>query len=299
MLSIAVHGGAWDVPDELLEAHIEGVQIALETGWKILKKGGSAVDAVERAIITLEDDPTFNAGRGSAINALGQIELDAGMMDGDTLRAGAVACVQNFRHPISIARSIMNEGDHVLLAGVGAARFAREHGFHPCQPEELIVPHELSRWKDDYGQTPAASRKSFAHAGDTVGVVAMDSKGRIVAGSSTGGTPHKHPGRIGDSPLLGAGTYADNEFGGVATTGQGEGIMKIVMAKTIAELMARNRGNAPKAVRDGLALLAKKANAQGGAIAMNTKGEIGVAYTTKRMPHAYVTARMKKPIVAP
>lgn len=299
MISIAVQGGAWNIPDEMVEAHLHGVRQALKKGWEILQKGGSAVDAVENAIIVLEDDPTFDAGHGSVMNALGHIELDAGIMNGKTFRAGAVACLQNFLHPISIARKIMDEGEHILLSGVGAARFAREHGFKPCPSNALIIPRELARWKEMYSKDSDSPKERLKKQfGDTVGVVAMDKKGVIVAGSSTGGTPHKYPGRIGDSPLLGSGIYADNEAGGVSVTGWGEGIMKIVLAKAVVDAMARNDGDPRAAAREGIALLKKKVRGKGGVIALNAEGEVGISYNTPRMAHAYITAKMKKPIVA-
>lgn len=299
MISIVVQGGAWNIPDDMVDAHLHGVRQALRKGWEILKKGGSAVDAVENAIMVLEDDPTFDAGRGSVMNALGQIELDAGIMNGKTFRAGAVACLQNFPHPISIARKIMDKSEYILISGVGAARFAREHGFKPCPADALITPRELGRWKELYARDSISPKKKIKeHFGDTVGVVAMDRKGVIVAGTSTGGTPHKYPGRIGDSPLIGSGVYADNEIGGVLATGWGEGIIKVVMAKTVIDSMARNGGDPNAAAQEGIALLKKKTKGKGGVIALSAKGEVGLSFNTPRMAYAYMTAKMKKPIVA-
>ncbi len=299
MISIAVQGGAWDIPDEMVDAHLHGVRQALKKGWKVLKIGGSAVDAVESAIMVLEDDPTFNAGYGSVMNALGHIELDAGIMNGKTLRAGAVACLQNFLHPISIARKIMEESEYILLAGVGAARFAREHGFKVCPADTLVVSRELKRWKVLYaGNSTPPKKNSLEYYGDTVGAVAMDKKGVIVAGTSTGGTPHKHPGRVGDSPLIGSGVYAENDIGGVSASGWGEGIITIVMAKAVIDSMACNGGNPDAAAKHGIGILKKKVNGTGGVIALNRKGEVGLAFNTPRMAHAYMTAKMKKPVVA-
>jgi beta-aspartyl-peptidase (threonine type) len=299
MISIVVHGGAWNIPDEMVGHHRDGVRKALLKGWEILSKGASAVDAVEHAVMVLEDDPTFDAGQGSVMNALGQIELDAGIMNGKTHDAGAVACLQNFLHPISVARKVMEESEHVLLSGIGAARFAREYGFKPCPANALIIPRELNRWKKMYAQDDLSpNKKNKETFGDTVGVVAMDKKGIIAAGTSTGGTPHKFPGRIGDSPIIGSGMYADNDVGGVTVSGWGEGIMRIVLAKSVLDIMARNGGNPQTAAEQGVALLKNKVKGRGGVIALNAIGEIGVAFNTPLMAHAYMTARMKKLVVA-
>jgi L-asparaginase / beta-aspartyl-peptidase len=299
MISIIVHGGAWNIPDEMVDAHRSGVRKALLKGWEILVKGASALDAVEQTVMVLEDDPTFDAGQGSVMNALGHIELDAGIMNGKTHDAGAVACLQNFSHPISIARKVMEESDHVLLSGVGAARFARENGFKPCPANALIIPRELNRWKDMYARDDLSPKKRNKDTyGDTVGVVAMDTQGIIAVGTSTGGTPHKYPGRIGDSPIIGSGMYADNDVGGVTVSGWGEGIMKVVLAKSVVDLMVRNGGNPQTAAEQGVALLKKKVKGRGGVIALNAAGEIGIAFNTPRMAHGYMTAKMKKPVVA-
>ncbi len=299
MISIVVHGGAWDIPDKMVYSQCDGVRKAFRKGWEILSKGKSAVDAVIQAIMIMEENPTFNAGYGSVMNALGQIELDAGIMHGKTLDVGAVACLQNYLNPISIARKVMEKSEHVLLSGVGAARFAREYGFKPCPANALIIPRELSRWKKMYAHDDLSpKKKNKENFGDTVGVVAMDKNGVIAVGTSTGGTPHKYPGRIGDSPIIGSGLYADNDIGGVAVSGWGEGIMRIVLAKSVIDLMVRNGGNPSMAARQGVALLKNTVKGSGGVIALNAMGEIGVAFNTPRMAHAYMTAKMKKPVVA-
>ena len=229
MVSFIVHGGAWDIPDDLVEAHRNGVRQALAIGWNILANGGSAVEAVEKSVNYMEDDPTFDAGRGSFVNSIGEIELDASIMDGTTFRAGAIAAVQNIRYPISLARVIMDKSEHILLAGQGAVRFAEEHGITQCSKEDLLVGRELERWKEIKNSkkkisTKDAFRKKTPH--DTVGAVAVDRSGVIASGTSTGGTPNKYPGRVGDSPLIGCGTYADSSVGGASCTGWGEAIIK-------------------------------------------------------------------------
>ena len=197
MISFIVHGGAWDIPDDLVEAHRNGVRQALAIGWNILTNGGSAVEAVEKSVNVMEDDPTFDAGRGSFVNSIGEIELDASIMDGTTFRAGAIAAVQNIRNPISLARVIMDKSEHILLAGRGAVRFAEEHGITQCSKEDLLVGRELERWKEIQRSTKSIStkdafRKKMPH--DTVGAVAVDRNGVIASGTSTGGTPNQYPG---------------------------------------------------------------------------------------------------------
>jgi len=301
MISLVVHGGAWDISDDLVEPHRKGIAEALKAGWGILKEGGSAVDAVERAITLMEDNVTFDAGKGSFLNAVGEVELDASIMHGRTFRAGAVAAVQNIRNPIQLARKIMEESEHVLLVGMGATRFAREQGIKTCDPDYLITARELERWRDLQADGTFKTKDSFRrkkHPSDTVGAVAMDREGNIVSGTSTGGTPNKYPGRVGDSPLIGCGTYADNAIGGVSTTGWGEAIIKVVMAKTVIDLMEWNGNDPGKAVEDGLKILERKAAGYGGVIALNNAGKIAIAYNTPRMARAYMTAEMKTPFVA-
>ncbi|MBM4165463.1 MAG: peptidase T [Ignavibacteria bacterium] len=301
--ALVLHGGAWDIPDDLVEAHFVGIRKALHIGWKILKNGGSSVDAVEKTITNMEDNPTFDAGKGSFLNALGEIELDASIMNGKTFRAGAVAAVKNIRNPISLARMIMDKSEHILLVGIGAIRFAKEHGITPCAMEDLLIGRELQRWLE-LQKEPLSSTKDVFRSqkkknipSGTVGVVAMDCNRNICAGTSTGGTPNKYPGRVGDSPLIGCGTYADNDIGGVSTTGWGEAMIKVVMAKTIIDIMEQSNGNGNVAAEKGIELLQKKASGYGGAITLNIYGEIGIAFNTPRMARGYITAGMKKPII--
>ncbi len=299
MIALVVHGGAWDIPDEMVKSHREGCRKALLEGWKILEHGGSAVDAVEATIKVFEDDPTFDAGRGSFMNALGEIELDASIMNGTTFRAGAVAAVQNIRHPITLARKVMEESEHVLLVGLGAIRFAKEVGVEQCSLDELLVDRELQRWKDLQGRETFSTKEAFQkkHPMGTVGCVALDSKGTIVVGTSTGGTPNKYPGRVGDSPLIGCGTYADSTIGGVSATGWGEAIIKVVLAKTVINLMEWHDGNPQKAAEEGIRILEKKAQGNGGVIVLNRGGKIGCAHNTPRMARGLMTSTMKEPEV--
>jgi beta-aspartyl-peptidase (threonine type) len=302
-VSLVVHGGAWDIPDDELVAHRTGVLNALKGGWELLNDGGSALDAVERAITVMENDETFNAGRGSSLNAAGEIELDAAVMEGGTLLAGAVAAVQTIPNPIVLARAIMEKSDSLLLAGMGATRFAKEKKIPTCGQDALITRREIARWREsqaENGTRPAVARRGarLPHPGDTVGAVALDREGRIVSGTSTGGTPGKAPGRVGDSALIGCGIYADDEVGGVSSTGWGEGIIRVVLAKSVIDMMRSGGGDPEQAARGAVALLKKKTGGRGGVIVLNAVGNVGIAFNTPRMARAYITTSTKGPIAA-
>ncbi len=300
MVSLVVHGGAWNIPDDMVDAHRHGVQQALKAGYSILSKGGPAVEAVEVAVRYMEDDETFDAGRGAFINNAGEVELDASIMNGKTLRAGAVAAVQNVKNPITLARAIMEESDHVLLVGIGAARFAREHGILTCRQDDLITSRELERWREAQRSGTMPTKEMFKRKTlpvGTVGAVALDRAGNVASGTSTGGTANKYPGRVGDSPLIGCGTYADNAVGGVSSSGWGEALIKVVMAKTVADFMERLGGDAAKAAQAGIDLLAAKVQGFGGVIALSHTGAVGIAFNTPRMARGYMRSDMKSPAV--
>jgi L-asparaginase / beta-aspartyl-peptidase len=283
-----------------VEAHEKGLRDALTAAWELLDGGENALAAVECAITAMEDNETFNAGRGSFLNAIGEVELDASIMDGKDLRSGAVAAVQQVRNPIVLARRIMEQSEHTLLVGIGAARFAREHGIPPCSQDDLITDRELQRWRDAQSGKKEPVRNSFRRrksAGDTVGAVALDRNGNIASGTSTGGVPNKYPGRVGDSPLIGVGTYADNAVGGVSTSGWGESMVKVVMAKTVIDLIKHHHGDPGKAAKDGVLQLRKRVNGYGGLVAMNTTGKVAVEFNTPRMARAYMTSEMDSPVV--
>jgi beta-aspartyl-peptidase (threonine type) len=302
-VSLVVHGGAWNIPDDQADAHRTGVLSALKAGWEILQDGGTAVDAVERSIVVMENDDTFNAGHGSVLDAAGEIELDASIMEGGTLRAGAVAALQNVANPISAARAIMEESDSVLLVGLGAMRFAKEHGIATCGQDALITGREIARWREAQasGTGTAARRKGApgrSSPGDSVGAVALDAKGTIASGTSTGGTPNKHQGRVGDSALIGCGTYADNAVGGVSSTGWGEALIRVVMAKSVIDMMQSNGDDPERAAKDAIAALKKRTGGQGGVIVLGASGGVGIAFNTPRMARAYITSSIKGPIAA-
>ena len=284
--SLIVHGGAWNIPDGAVEDCREGCRRALESGWAVLARGGAALDAVEAAIIVLEDDPTFDAGIGSHLNLDGRVELDAIVMDGATLKAGAVAGVQRIRNPIRLARKVMESSEHMMLIAAGAEQFAREQGLPLCDPEELVLDRERMAWRRCREDRHAAEHH-VDHAMGTVGAVAMDAQGHLIAGTSTGGTCCKHAGRVGDSPLIGCGCYSDAEAGGVSCTGLGEAIMRVVMAKTAVEFL--RAGQAPDAAAKAAArVLHQRGRGTGGLILLDRHGTPGFAFNTPRMAFGYV-----------
>jgi beta-aspartyl-peptidase (threonine type) len=295
--SIIVHGGAWDIPPELHDAHRQGTRRAVEAGWAVLCGGGSAMDAVEAAIVVMEDDETFDAGRGSFLNADGQVELDAGFMDGAGLQVGAVASVQLIRNPIRLARAVMEKTEHVLLVAQGAQRFAHRMGFAPCELTDLAVPREFERWQKLLYDRTYSARQSFARASDTVGCVALDRAGHIAAGTSTGGTPNKLPGRVGDVPMVGCGFYADDEYGGASTTGWGESIAKVLLAR-LALHHLETVGAPHAAAQAAIEVLGEKVNGLGGLILLSPDGRPGWHHNTPHMAYAYRTTEMEAAAVS-
>lgn len=274
-LAVLVHGGAGlHRPDDDVDAAKSGCLTAARVGFSVLQGGGSAVDAVEAATRALEDDPVFNAGIGSALTADGVAELDASIMNGATLAAGAVAGVTCFQNPVSVARAVMETTPHVMLASLGAERFGRARGF-PTVPNEALVT-EAAR---------AQLRQSRGSTG-TVGVVALDRDGHLAAATSTGGTTGKLPGRIGDSPLIGCGTYADDTKAAVSCTGLGEAIIRVTLARQACDLAVQHP--AFDAARRAVASLAR-ARGEAGLILVTSAGELGWAFSTQRMSRAWVT----------
>ena len=288
---LLVHGGAWAIPEGDVEAHIRGVKAAAAEGWKLLQDGGTCLDAVEAAVFSMEEDETFDAGRGSFLNLDGRVQLDALMMDGATLRAGGVGCVEHIRNPIRAARKVLAESPHVYFVGQGAERFAHEHGIELCPNEELIIEREVTRWREAKQQGYLQMPDEFGptRSSDTVGAVALDRSGNIAAATSTGGTLNKAPGRVGDSSLVGCGCYADNRSAAVSTTGWGEPMMKLVLSKWAADRV--EDGFAPQEVaQQALYYLKSRLNGHGGVILVDTRGRAGLAHNTPRMAWALCTS---------
>jgi beta-aspartyl-peptidase (threonine type) len=294
--AIIVHGGAWDIPQDAHQAHRQGTLHAVEAGWAMLAAGGTAMDAVEAAIVVMEDDETFDAGRGSFLNADGQVELDAGCMDGAALQVGAVASVQFIQNPIRLARAVMEKSEHVLLVAQGAQRFAQRMGFPTCNLTDLAVPREFERWQKLLYDRTYSARQSFVHPADTVGCVALDQAGHLAAGTSTGGTPNKMPGRVGDVPMVGCGFYADDELGGASSTGWGESIAKVLLAR-LALHHLHELGDPQAAAQTAIQVLADKVSGLGGIILLSRDGRPGWHCNTPHMAHAYQTAGMEAPVV--
>lgn len=268
---IIVHGGAGSFPEAERPGARAGCCAAARSGWAILAGGGSALDAAQAAVAALEDNPLFNAGTGATLNSEGRIELDASIMDGPTLRAGAVAAVPRIKNPVGLARRILEDGRHVLLAAEGALRFAQAAGIPECDEQELVVARQQRRWRERHG---------------TVGAVALDRHGHIAAATSTGGLFDKLPGRVGDSAIIGAGTWADT-VAGVSCTGTGETIMRTVLARTTAGYVAA--GQTPQAAASrALRLQQAKTGATGGLIALDRQGRVGYARNTRAMPICWI-----------
>lgn len=304
------------MPDGMVDAHIRGVNNALAAGWRVLERGGSAPDAVEEAVVIMEDDETFDAGRGSFLNRDGRVQLDALIMEGATLRAGGVGCVEHLRNPIRAARKILSESPHVYFVAEGAEKFAAEHGIPLCKNEDLIIPREVERLKQYQAKIAISAAESAAmgHSGniveptgselfapesdatishDTVGAVALDCDGNLAAATSTGGTLNKAPGRLGDSSLIGCGCYADNESAAVSTTGWGEPIMKLVLAKWTADRIAA--GNLPEwSAAEAINYLKQRLNGQGGIIVLDRQGQFGISHNTPRMAWASRTVKKQE-----
>jgi beta-aspartyl-peptidase (threonine type) len=285
--ALAIHGGAGTIPPEQMTPALEhdlreGLQRSLEAGRAILQNGGSSLDAVVAAVRVLEDDPLFNAGRGAVFTSAGTHEMDAAIMDGETLAAGAVGCVQRVRNPIILARAVMEKSPHVLLTGKGAEDFARELGLELVDEKYFYTEQ---RWLALERARRAEAKRDALSDQDrhgTVGAVALDRNGNLAAATSTGGNTNKRPGRIGDTPIFGAGTYANNKTCAVSATGDGEFFIRAVAAHDLSALMEyrdRSVGDAAQAVLDKVAALC----GTGGLIAIDLQGNIALPFNTNGM----------------
>jgi len=282
--ALIVHGGAGDIPETEHEQYLAGCRHAVEVAWKVLDGGSTALHAVESAVRVLEDDPTFDSGRGSVLNAVGEIELDALIMDGATLNLGAVIAVQGIANPITLARLVMTDTSHHGLAGEGAKAFAIEKGIPIVTTAELTTQHALERF-----HMRKASGLSAGMPGGTgtCGAVALDRHGHVAAATSTGGTAHKRPGRVGDSPLVGSGGYADDQTGAASATGVGESIMRVVLSKTATDAIGRGM-DAQAAANFAVSVLVQRVNGQGGLIVVDQQGDIGFAHSTPYISVAWI-----------
>jgi beta-aspartyl-peptidase (threonine type) len=305
-IAIIVHGGAGNIPAERRAAAHAGCQEAARIGWRILQNGGSALDAVEAAARSLEDNPLFNAGTGACLNRDGRIELDAGIMEGHTLQVGAIAGIECIKHPITVARRVL-ESPHVLLISGGAQEFAQEHGIPLCDPEDLITDYQYQQWQrllaeeeaQKASQEPRYHRREFRSVTrpeeqhGTIGAVAIDNDGNLAAATSTGGIHNKYHGRVGDSPLVGSGFYAD-ENAAISCTGQGEDFMRLLIAKRAADFVARG-DTARTAAEAAIAVLGAKASGTGGLIVVDRLGNVGSAWNSQHMTYAYMLEGQPEP----
>lgn len=312
-ITLVIHGGAGTILKSQMSAeqerrYTDALNHALDTGYAILEKGGSALDAVEAAVRTMEDNPLFNAGKGAVFTNEGKNELDAAIMDGKTLAAGSVASVTVIRNPISAARAVMEKSPHVMMVGKGAEKFAAEQGLQIVDPSYF---HTDSRWKGLERARNADSlnriRKDSSRKNDkaysdifqttsgewmgkfgTVGAVALDANGNLAAATSTGGMTNKKFGRIGDAPIIGAGTYANNETVAISGTGWGEYFIRLVMAKTISDMMEFGSISLESAANEMIMKRLPALGGDGGLIAVDRNGNIAMPFCTEGMYRGFI-----------
>ncbi len=296
--SLMVHGGAGaldNVKDEKTALrYLESVRRVLEHGREVMELGGSALQAVEACASLLEDDPVFNAGCGSVLNESGKVEMDAAIMDGRDLSAGSVAAVDNIANPIQLARFVMTESEHVMLISEGAMRFADHCGMERVPEDYFYTPDRVEQLHQarlkrkimlDHDDTEEDTEDQKY---GTVGAIARDTEGNLAAATSTGGIVNKRMGRVGDSPIIGAGVYADNETCAVSATGFGEDFMRCVLSKTISDLMYMKGMDAKRATEAGIEYLARKVKGRGGVIVIDKHGNCSSGFTTKKMIHGWI-----------
>ena len=293
--ALIAHGGAGGDPDDK-PTYREALAEALGRGWTLLHHGASALDAVEATIRAMEDHPRFNAGYGSALTERGTVECDASIMEGDALQAGAVGAVSGVRSAIGLARRILEDGRHVLLVGDGALAFGREQSVPLCPPDALVTDPQRRRLAEHLAARKAGASGAFGAVGGTVGAVAIDVQGRIVAGTSTGGYTGKRPGRVGDSALIGSGTYADSRLGGVSTTGHGEAFIRTVLAKTALDIL-KEVDDPQLAAEISLDIVREEGRGSGGLILMDWRGRLAYAHSTAFMPVGWCLATGSDPIL--
>ena len=297
-IAIVIHGGAGKIDRDALTPERERLyhstlEQSLRAGHAILARGGSALDAVEAAIVVMEDAPVFNAGKGSVFTAEGKNELDASIMDGRALQAGAVGGVTTVKNPIRAARAVMEKSPHVLFTNKGAEKFAADHGLEIVDPKYFFTERrwkQIQKWRKQQEAKPQAAAEPDQHADyfGTVGCVALDAQGNLAAGTSTGGMTGKRFGRIGDSPIIGAGTYADNRTAGISCTGHGEYFIRHAVAHDIPARMAYKQESLAKAARDVVQTVLKPAGGSGGIIGIDTHGNVVMEFNTPAMSRGYI-----------
>jgi beta-aspartyl-peptidase (threonine type) len=296
--SLMVHGGAGALDnvsdDKTAFRYLDSIRRTLEHGRDVMKLGGSALQAVEACASLLEDDPVFNAGCGSVLNENGKVEMDAAIMDGRNLSAGAVAAVDNIANPVQLARLVMTESEHVMLIAEGAMRFADHCGMERVPEDYFYTTDRVEQLR----QARLQHKIMLDHDGSdadtedqkygTIGAIARDPKGNLAAATSTGGIVNKRQGRVGDSPIIGAGVYADNETCAVSATGFGEDFMRSVFAKTIADFIYMKGMDAQQATTAGIEYLLRKVQGRGGVIVIDREGNCSSGFTTKKMIHGWI-----------
>ena len=295
--SIMVHGGAGaldNVKDEKTAVrYLESMRRILEHGREVMELGGSALQAVEACASLLEDDSVFNAGCGSVLNEQGKVEMDAAIMDGRDLSAGAVAAVSNIANPIQLARRVMTESEHVMLISEGAMQFAEHCGIELTPDEYFYTPERIEQFKEaqrshkmmlDHDDDGSSEDQKYG----TIGAIARDGKGNLAAATSTGGIVNKRLGRVGDSPIVGSGVFADNETCAVSATGYGEDFMRTVISKTISDFIFMKGMNAEEATQAGIEYLTRKVKGRGGVIVIDHEGNCSSGFTTKKMIHGWI-----------
>jgi len=296
--SLMIHGGAGALDnvkdDKTAVRYLESIRRILEHGREILELGGSALQTVEACASLLEDDPVFNAGCGSVLNENGKVEMDAAIMDGRDLSAGAVAAIENIANPIQLARFVMTESEHVMLIAEGAMRFADHCGMERAPENYFYTPDRVEQLKQarlkhkimlDHDDLEADSEDQKY---GTIGAIALDMNGNLAAATSTGGIVNKRMGRVGDSPIIGAGVFADNETCAVSATGYGEDFMRSVISKTISDFIFMKGMNAVEATQAGIDYLNRKVKGRGGVIVIDHEGNCASGFTTKKMIHGWI-----------
>ena len=297
-ITLVIHGGAGTIKKENMtpereRKYHEALQHALDTGYSVLSKGGKSIDAVIAAVTFMENSPLFNAGKGAVFTYRGKNELDASLMDGETLKAGAVAGVMTIKNPIRAAHAVMAKSEHVMMAGRGAEQFAAEQGLEIVDPSYFVDParhqqylnrRKQEREKDSSTISDSTSAKKFG----TVGAVALDQYGNIAAGTSTGGMSDKRYGRVGDSPIIGAGTYAKNFTCGISATGWGEYFIRLAVAHDISAMMEYGGASLEEAAKAVIMEKLPALGGDGGIIGLDRKGNISMTFNTEGMYRGYI-----------